>query len=268
MTYNKGMKKILLIGGGSGVAELLAELKKDKKLKVSAIISTFDSGGSTGRLREKLGIPAVGDLRKVFSAGSEKAIASLLEKRLDNSHTIGNLILAYLVKTNGFEKAIKIYRELTSANSEIIPVSLDSADLIGVLENGQQIRSEAKFDSPPKKLTKLRVKSLRLTPQPKLNPDVAKALRSADLIIVGPGSLFGSLLAHFAVPNFRETFKKSKAKKILVLNATREFGCRGESLGEIITRFPVKFDVVLKAKKNVGRWNPKLLIKKIFGNQK
>jgi len=260
------MKTITLTGGGSGVSELLPELSKVSDFEVTAIVPTFDSGGSTGRLREKMQLPAVGDFRKIASSLAEKPAADLLESRLENGHAVGNLALAFLVEKYGFEAAIKKYSELLGiAKNQILPISTDSADLVIELENGEKIVGEHLCDTPPKKLAKQKVRQISLDQKIKLFPKVADQLQKSDLIVVGPGSLFGSLLANFCVPGFAEAFARSKAKKVFVAPGSPEWGYRDESPTEIAARFEVEFDEIFTPPKNsaVTRWQPKMLATKI-----
>ncbi len=250
------MQKIVLVGGGSGIAPLLAELAKQRNVEVVAVVTVFDNGGSSGILRKKFGIPAVGDFRKCVSATSSQ-MADWFEKR-EGVHALGNLIIADLIREKGLEKASEIFAKFGSA--KVVPVSFSDSHLIGVLESGSKIIGEEKFDHPPKKFAKQKIKKISLQPKAALNPEAKKLFMSADKIVVGPGSLFGSLLVNFEVIGFRQAFQKSHAKKVLVMNSAREFGCRGESVEEIVKRFGVDFDQVLEPKK----WNAGLLAGEIL----
>jgi len=254
------MQKIVLIGGGSGVAPLLAELNKKRGVEVSAVVSVFDDGGSSGMLRKKFGIPAVGDFRKCVSATAGE-IGKFFERR-EGVHALGNLALADLIREKGFKEATEIFSKFGAA--EVLPVSFSVSEIIGILESGEKICGEEKFDYPPQSFARKKVAKISLRPRAVLNPRVKKILAAADKIVIGPGSLFGSLLVNFAVAGFREAFQKSRAKKILVLNCTREFGCRGESVEKIVKRFGVVFDKVLLPAKNSKRWSARLLARKIY----
>ncbi|MFH0834449.1 MAG: 2-phospho-L-lactate transferase CofD family protein [Patescibacteria group bacterium] len=250
------MQKIVLIGGGSGISPLLSELAKKKNIEVTAIVTVFDNGGSTGILREKFNIPAVGDFRKCVSA-TAGVIGKFFEKRVDG-HALGNLALADLTREFGFQKATEIFSDFGAAR--VVPVSFSNSQLAAELENGAKIIGEKNFDHPPKKLSNKKVTKIRLVPKAKLNPEVAKVLAAADKIVVGPGSLFGSLLANFAVPGLQKVFAKARAQKILVRNSTNEFGCHGESSAEIQKRFGVEFDKILPPQK----WDAKKLAQKFL----
>ena len=258
------MNKIVLVGGGTGVSELLREFQKVRNVKVSAIVTVFDDGGSTGKLRKNLKIPAVGDLRKCFSVATSKEFAEVLESRVEQNHAVGNFALAFLSKKHGFERGLEIYKKMLNSKSDIIPVSFESATLIGKLEGGSEIRGEKNFDYPPKKIANKKVRTIKLVSSVKLNPRVRKVLRNADKIIVGPGSLFGSLLVHFQVKGFKKAFAESKAKKILVINSESEFGYHGETAEDVEAHFPVKFGKIIKPVKAKKAWNLKTLVSKIL----
>lgn len=247
--------KIVLVGGGSGISPLLAEFSR-RGISAAAVVTVFDDGASSGRLRCKFGIPAVGDFRKCVSATAGE-IGRFFEKRVDG-HALGNLALADLIREFGFQRATEIFADFGAAL--VIPVSFSNSQLVGIFEDGSKIVGEEKFDHPSQKFKTKKIKKIQLIPRAKLNPTVAKVLAKADKIIVGPGSLFGSLLVNFEAAGFRKAFEKSRAKKILVRNSTSEFGCRDESSAEIQKRFAVKFDKILSPQK----WDSKKLALKIL----
>ena len=250
------MKSILLIGGGSGVAKLLRRLRKFDGVNLSAIVTTFDSGGSTGVLRKRFGMPAVGDLRNANSALLPAEFAELLESRLPNGHAVGNLILAYLTQQYGFERATQLFLD-----PRIIPVSYAARDLIATLANGKKLVGEHLLDEPPAKWQDVRITELSLSASAALNPAARRAIAAADLIVVGPGSLFGSLLVNFLVKDLARVVHASRAKKILVLPARQAFGHKGETVKESVRRFPVTFDEVWTTKD--PKWDRKKLAKRI-----
>ncbi|MFA6457853.1 MAG: 2-phospho-L-lactate transferase CofD family protein [Patescibacteria group bacterium] len=249
------MQKIVLVGGGSGISPLLAEFARHE-ISVTAVVTVFDNGGSTGILRREFDIPAVGDLRKNVSA-TAGALGQFFEKR-DGQHALGNLVLADLIRENGFKKATKIFSAFGAI--EVVPVSFSNSQIVGTFENGNKIIGEEKFDHASKELANHKIKKIALEPRAKLNPAVPKLFAAADKIVVGPGSLFGSLLVNFAVTGFKQAFAKSRAQKIFVMHASEQFGCRGESVEAIVKRFGVDFDEVLPTRK----WHPRGLAKRIL----
>jgi len=253
------MQKIVLIGGGSGISPLLTELSKKKNVEVSAVVTVFDNGGSSGILRKKFQIPAVGDFRKCVSA-TAGGIAEFFEK-CEGGHALGNLILADLIQEKGFAEATTIFAKFGKA--KVLPVSFSNAQLVGIFADGSQIVGEEKFDHPPKKFLAKKIEKVSLLPHAKLNPAVSEIFAAADKIVVGPGSLFGSLLVNFAVEGFKKSFEKSSAKKSLVMNSTCEFGCGGEGVEEVVRRFGVEFDEILRSPKKSKLWDAKFLVKEI-----
>lgn len=250
-------KHILLIGGGSGTAELLRAFGRVRGVVVSALVTTFDDGGSSGCLRRTLKIPAVGDLRKVVSAVLPSEHADALETRLPSGHAIGNLALAFLARQYGFAKAIESY-----AGAHVVPTSYDRATLVAKLQNGKMLAGEHFLDAPPPQFADQKVASLALRPRAVLAPAAAQKLAAADVIVVGPGSLLGSLLPHFAVEGFAAAFRASRATKIFVPPGRTEFGYRGESIAEMTARFPIMFDIVLSPQ--VGaRWDAARLVRRL-----
>jgi len=248
--------KIVLVGGGSGISPILAEFSKKKNVETVAIVTVFDGGGSSGRLRRKFNIPAVGDFRKNISATAGE-IGKFFEKRV-GGHAFGNLILADLIRENGFKKATKIFSNFGAAM--VLPVSFSNSILVGELENGSKIIGEEKFDHLPKKFSNKKIQKISLIPRARLNSAIPKIFAAADKIIVGPGSLFGSLLANFAVDGFKKSFAQSRAQKILVRNSTSELGCRRENFAEIQKRFGVEFDEIFVPQK----WDAKKLLKRVL----
>ena len=172
------MQKIVLIGGGSGVSELLPELLCKKNIEVAAVISVFDDGKSTGRLRKAFQIPAVGDLRKCFSAASN---LPFLEARLPNQHAVGNLILASLAAKHGFAKAVETYTKMLQPKAQILPVSFSASTLIAEFEGGGKLRGESHLDNPPKNFSSKRIKKLQELNQTQLR----SALRASQDFLPG-----------------------------------------------------------------------------------
>lgn len=250
------MKNIVLVGGGSGLSDVLPVFLRSHHFQTTTIVSTFDSGGSTGKLRRQFSIPAVGDLRHLLSASQPKAIADLLEARTKDGHAVGNLFFAFFVQQQGFEKTCK---QLLPPH--IVPVSFGAADIKINCTKKKALTGEHHLDTPPASYKEARVDSLALTKKIQLNPAVTKILRTADVIVVGPGSLLGSLLPHFLVTDFVAHFEKAKATKILIAPRRAEWGYRGETVPEMAARFPVVFDYILQ--KKGARWDGKELLKEI-----
>jgi len=224
--------KVVCLGGGTGLSQLLTALKKIKKIKrLSAIVTVTDSGGSTGILRKIYDIPAIGDIRNCLIALSD--IENYLKKAFQyrfkgkglQNHPLGNLFLVALIETQGnLEKAIKIASKVLKIKGEIIPSSLANVHLGAKFENGVRIIGEEKI--PLYKLkTKKKIDSLFLYPySPKATNLALKRIKEANFIFIGPGSLYTSILPNFLVKGISEAVNKSSAQKIFIMNILTQPG--------------------------------------------
>ena len=224
-------KHIVVIGGGTGTYTVLSGLKKHP-VYLSAIVSMADDGGSTGVLREEFGILPPGDVRRALIALSRQPnrfLVDLFNYRFKeggvNGHNFGNLILTALERVTGnFERAIEKASELLDVkNGQVIPVTLSKISLVCELEDGSVVRGETNIDIPKHDGT-LRVARAWIEPRGRANSKALKAIRDADLIVVGPGDLYTSIIPNFLVPGVRETFIKAPAKKVYVMNLMTKYG--------------------------------------------
>lgn len=254
------MQKIVLIGGGSGLAPIVQILsQKQKNLQLTVLVPISDSGGSSGKLRQTLQIPALGDLRQNFSASLNPALANLLEKR-NFDHPLGNLILAFWTKKFGLPKTLKNYTKLLQTKTQILSSASSASTLIGEFANGQTLTEEKKFENPSPQLRTQDLCKIYLKPQPKLNPQAKTALQNASKIIVGPGSFFASLVAHFLVAGFPQTFQQAKAKKIFIQNCVSQFSAE-QNFAKFL---PVTFTEIWSPPPKQKKWPAKLLTSKIL----
>lgn len=222
-------KKVVTIGGGSGTFALHSGLKK-RLTNISAIVSMVDSGGSTGVLRDELGVLPPGDARKCLVALSEDrgAMRSLFSYRYKKGHlkgeSFGNLFISTLEKITGsFERAVLEASKILSVNGKVIPVTLDDANLHAKLIDGEVIVGETNIDIP-KHDGNLPIVDLFIKPKARISPMAKKAIDKADLIIIGPGDLFSSICANIVVPGVATAIRKSRAKKVYVCNLMTKFG--------------------------------------------
>lgn len=222
-------KKIVVIGGGTGIFTALAGLKK-YPVELSAIVSMADDGGSTGVLREEFGILPPGSVRPALVAlsHSEKLVSDLFNFRFPEGslreHNFGNLLILALAKITGsFEKAIEKTGKLLKIKGEVIPSTLDNAHLIAKLENGKVIRGETNIDLP-KHDGRLKIEKVWLGPPCQANPKAIKKILAANLIVIGPGDLFSSILPNLLVKRISQAIKKSRAKKVYICNLMTKFG--------------------------------------------
>ncbi|MBI5635493.1 YvcK family protein [Candidatus Micrarchaeota archaeon] len=223
------MKKIVAIGGGTGLYALLSGLK-EYQVELTAIVSTMDSGGSSGVLRTELGILPPGDIRNCLIALSSdtKGMYELFSHRFTKgglaNHSVGNLLIAALTELNdgNFFKAIQEAEKILSVKGRVLPVTLQKHDLCARLENGRVLVGEKKLDG---KIAGAKIRQVFLKPKASIVlPQALDAIKKADVIILGPGSLYGSVIVNLLVDDLPKVIRKSRAKKIYVCNAMTEGG--------------------------------------------
>ena len=225
----KRLLKIVCLGGGNGMPKAVLLGLKKYPVKISAVSATLDTGTSSGRLRRgfKTGI-SFGDIRRAALALSEAdaKTKSYFAYRDWDGHVMANVFCTAMTAATGSqETAIKELKTKLKvpAQHEILPVTLDDANICAVLENGQTIVGEANIDVP-KHNSNLRIKSVYLEPKAKAYSKALKAIESADLITIGPGDLYSSLAQVLLVDGIPQALKKSRAKKIYICNLMQKHG--------------------------------------------
>jgi len=227
--------KITTIGGGSGQYALLSGLRDLSEITIDAIVSMVDSGGSTGRLRDELGILPPGDVLKCLLALSpQREIARALflkrfskDKRL-KGHNSGNMLLTMLSRyTGSFPAGVQALGEILDVRGNILPVTTDRATLVAELTDGTRIFGENAIDMPRGgQLSK--IKDVYLVPHHSgcitAYPPVIDAINAADYIIIGPGDLFTSILSNIVVPGVKDAIKRTKATIVYVVNIMTKYG--------------------------------------------
>lgn len=227
--------KITTIGGGSGQYALLSGLRDLSEITIDAIVSMVDSGGSTGRLRDELGILPPGDVLKCLLALSpQREIARALflkrfskDKRL-KGHNSGNMLLTMLSRyTGSFPAGVQALGEILDVRGNILPVTTDRATLVAELTDGTRIYGENAIDMPRGgQLSK--IKDVYLVPHHSgcitAYPPVIDAINAADYIIIGPGDLFTSILSNIVVPGVKDAIKRTKATIVYVVNIMTKYG--------------------------------------------
>ncbi|GGE81570.1 gluconeogenesis factor YvcK family protein [Priestia taiwanensis] len=219
--------KIVVIGGGTGLSVLLRGLKK-YPVDITAIVTVADDGGSSGRLRSELKIPPPGDIRNVLVALSdtEPLLEELMQHRFEtggdlSGHSLGNLMLSAMTNITGdFFHAVRELSKVLNVRGRVIPAANRSIILHAELEDGTLVSGESKIPFSGKK-----IKRVFLTPQ-KVEPlrDALLEIRRADLIVIGPGSLYTSILPNLLVPKIGQAVKDSEAKKAYVCNVMTQAG--------------------------------------------
>ena len=224
-------KKIVVIGGGTGVFTVLTGLRK-YPTELTAVVTMADDGGSTGMLREDFGILPPGDVRRALIALSkteDKILAQLFTYRFKegaglHGHSFGNLMLTALERIVGdFEGAIVAAGKILGVEGGVVPVTKTFTKLFAELENGQIIRGESNIDIPSHD-GRLKIKRVWLEPRAALNSSAEKAILAADLVVLGPGDLYTSVLPNLLIEGMPEALKKTKAKKVYITNLMTKFG--------------------------------------------
>ena len=220
------MKKIIIFGGGSGLSQMLKGLKLFP-IDITAVVSVSDNGGSTLRLRKDFNIPAVGDISKVLMAMSntDQDIVNLMNYRFKQSkslgnHSIKNLLLTALLEQKGnFASAIPVLAKLLDIEGQVLPITEDNAELVGITSDGKRIYGETS-------ITKCKKKIERITYDKEVtaNPEVIKAIKDADLIIFSSGSLLTSIIPNIIIDDVVNAIKKSKAPKLYICNLVTQPG--------------------------------------------
>ena len=219
--------RVVIIGGGTGLPVLLRGLKH-YPVDITAIVTVADDGGSSGRLRDELNIPPPGDVRNVLAALSEvePLIEEMFQHRFNSSnelpgHSLGNLILAAMTSITGdFMYAIQEMSKVLNVHGKVLPAANQSVVLHAELDDRTIISGESKIPFSGK-----RIKRVFLTPDTiKPLPETIQAIRNADLIIIGPGSLYTSILPNLLVPQIGQEVCEAKAKKVYICNIMTQAG--------------------------------------------
>ncbi len=226
--------KITAIGGGTGLSTMLRGLKKYTK-NLTAVVTVADDGGGSGVLRRDIGMPPPGDIRHCMEslANVEPIMERLLTYRFQEcslaGQSFGNLILAALNGVTGsFEEAVAQMSQVLAITGRILPVTSADVQLEAVFENGARVVGESKISSF-KKEQDCRIAHVALLPErPAALPAALQAIREADLILMGPGSLYTSVIPNLLVEGVVEAICRSEALKIYVCNImTREGATEG-----------------------------------------
>lgn len=220
------MKNVVVIGGGTGLSTLLKGLKLFP-MNITAIVTVADDGSSTGRLREEFNTPAVGDLRNVLVALSEvePMVEELLQYRFDtysdlNKHAMGNLLLTAMYNITGsLTESMESLSKILNIKGRVLPFTEDKAILMAHTTSGEIIEGESKITKAGK-----HIKSVNYKNRVKTTPQVLKAVSEADLIIIGIGSLYTSIIPNLLTKEMKKALKESKAKKMYICNIMSEHG--------------------------------------------
>ena len=225
----RGGPRIVAIGGGTGLSSLLRGLK-GYTANITAVVTVADDGGSSGRLREELGIPPPGDARQCLIAlsESEPLMEEMLSYRFEpgvsalGGHSLGNLLLAGLAETRGsFHEALRAAAELLAVRGQVMPSSIASDLKLGARTvGGRVLEGETAIGNAGEPID-----DIWLVPADcAVYPEAVKAIEDADVVVIGPGSLYTSVLPNFLVPGISEALERSRAAKVFVCNIATQHG--------------------------------------------
>jgi uncharacterized cofD-like protein len=218
----KSHKKIVVIGGGTGSFTLLSSLKRHTP-ELTALVNMADDGGSTGILRDELGVLPPGDVRQCLVAlsDSSQALRDLFNYRFPkgssfSGHSFGNLFLSAVERmTDDFGEAVNLASEVLQITGRVLPITLENCHLVMETDGGS-VKGEyriAQMALPPGERP-----DLRLEPKAQINPAARKAIMSADLVVIAPGNLYGSLVPALLVSGVAAALSATKARVVYVCN--------------------------------------------------
>jgi uncharacterized cofD-like protein len=224
------------MGGGTGLSTLLHGLKQHVTLpgeepfertlpficELSAVVTVSDDGGSSGRLRKELNVPPPGDIRNCIVALAEKEalLSRLFQYRFKageglEGHSFGNLFLSAMTDITGdFSEAVKHAAAILATRGSIFPATTSNAQLYAIMDDGSVVRGETNITGSNRRITELRMAPANARPA----AAALQAIETADLITIGPGSLFTSLVPNLLVPDLSKAIKESRATKVYVCN--------------------------------------------------
>lgn len=220
-------KKVVVLGGGTGISYLLKGLK-NFPVDITAVITVSDNGRSTGKLRKEFHTPAVGDIRKVITSlsGIDEPIKKMMSYRFNTSsdldgHAVGNLILTSMLDITGsLKESIASLSKLLDVRHTVLPISEDSnLTLMGKDLEGNIIEGEEEITQARRQFERIYYKE-----EPKVLPEVLTALKDADLIIFSMGSLYTSVLPNVICKEVKEVLKETKAPIMYLCNAVTQPG--------------------------------------------
>lgn len=232
------MKKVVVIGGGTGNFSVLRGLK-NYPVDLSAVVSMADDGGSTGILRDELGVLPPGDVRQCLVAlsNSSSMMRSLMNYRFEQGglggHSFGNLLLSALEKVTGsFEKSVEEVGKILAIKGKVIPVTIHQVRLKMILNNHKVLEGEKEVYLSQE--IEHGYKSIFLEPYAKANPRAIDEIVNADIVVLGPGGLYTSLIPNLLVEGVCEALRKTVAKKVFIVNLMNR---KGQTTGFAVSTY-------------------------------
>ena len=259
-------KKIVVIGGGHGSATMLRGLKTIPEVSLTSVVAVSDSGGSTGRLRNLFDIPAIGDIRNVMTAMAqeETMFKFLMEYRFKQSaiknedvigHNLGNLILYALMDRQGgnLTEAISAASKVLNVQGNIVPSSLESITLFARMVDGTIVKGEANIPTLQNQISEVYFEH-----EVRASHQAIQAIKEADLIVLGIGALFTSILPNLIIKDIAKAINESKSPVVYYCNIMSETGetdsyCLEDHV-EMIEKHGVKVDGVVRANDTIPNY--------------
>ena len=222
--------RVAVIGGGHGLSTMLRGLKQYTE-NLSAIVTVADDGGGSGMLRQDLGMPPPGDIRNCMEAlaNTEPVMRELLHYRFTEGslagQSFGNLFLAAMNGISGsFDEAVHRMGDVLAITGRVLPVTNQDVRLEAEFHDGSRVLGESKIFYA-KKINNSRIRKVRLVPErPAALPESVQAIRDADIVVIGPGSLYTSIIPNFLVSGIADAVRQSRACKIYALNIMTQDG--------------------------------------------
>jgi len=252
-------KKVVTIGGGTGTFQLLKGLK-NFDINLTAIVNMVDDGGSSGKLRDEMGVLPPGDIRRALIALSDdtKMLRQVFEYRFNGhaeDHSLGNLILAALEKITGDHgKAVKQASDILNLRGKVLPVTTSKTNLFAELEDGSLIAGQSDVSYLK---TESKIKRVFLDPEVSAYGETIKSILEADMVVICPGDLYGSIIPNFLVKGVKEAIKNCNAKICYVCNLVTKEGNENfkssDFVGEIEKYCGRKMDKILLNTKKPGK---------------
>ena len=219
-------KKIVVLGGGSGLSVLLSGLKRFP-LDITAIVTVSDNGRSTGKLRKEFNIPAVGDIRKVLVAlsSTEEAVENLFDYRFKTTsdldgHTVGNILLTAMYDITGnLSSSVKSLSNILNLRGKVLPLTDDNISLKAQMSDGSIIEGECEITESP-----LKIKKLFYNKKPHISKEVIDAIKSSDAIILSMGSIYTSIIPNLLSKDIIKAIDESDSKIMYVCNMMTQPG--------------------------------------------
>ncbi len=220
--------KFVCIGGGTGLSRILKGLKKYTS-DITAIVAVTDAGRSSGIIRKELKILPPADIKNCLIALSERSedVQNLLRYRFESGGRLGdmsfgNLFIAALTKiTGGFDKAVKQAGDILHIKGQVLPVTLENCNICAELEDGTTCRTDYEIY---KRKKKSHIKRVFIEPKCKAYPKCLEEIKNADIVVIGPGSLYTSILANLLIGDMKDALKRTKAKVVYIANVVTQIG--------------------------------------------